>query len=444
MINITSLANFLSINAKDIKEIDTFDRDDGNFITITLNKVECCCTHCHNTSYVFKEYRIREIKHALFIGKKTTFLLKSRRYKCLSCGKTFMEPNILAPRKSRISYESIMVILDAARKYNATWKEIGEKAHVSDETAINVFDRYVNLPRGKLSRVISIDECYNKHQFDKPYSCIIFDFLQTKIIDVIEDRSKLNLSHYFSKIPREEREMVQYVVIDMWEPYLDIATIYFPNAVVAIDSFHVIKEIGFALDKVRKRIMNGYPKGTTEYYLLKKWNDTLFSEYKPWEDKFKLTRLGGKWVNKYQLQQMILDINEELKIAHTFYKMYKHRNQITNVEAAEDMLEDFINDKQIIKIQEFIPVIQMLSNWKEWIINSFNIVNERRISNGPIEGFNSNFKKMMTVSNGLFSHLRFRNRLMYCYNRPNCIVPVKTRIIKKSRGERGSYKKPEH
>ena len=442
MINITSLANFLSINPKDIKEIDTFERDNGNYITITLNKVDCCCTHCHNASYVFKEYRIREIKHALFIGKKTTFLLKSRRYRCLECGKTFMEPNILAPRRSKTSYETIMVVLDAARKYNATWKEIGEKAHVSDETAINIFDRYVNLPRGKLSKVISIDECYNKHQFDKPYSCIIFDFLNTKIIDVIEDRSKLNLSHYFSKISREERENVQYVVIDMWEPYLDVVSIYFPNAVVAIDSFHVIKEIGFALDKVRRRIMNGCQKGTTEYYLLKKWNETLFSEYKPWDDKFKLTRLGGKWFNKHQIQQMILNINDDLKTAHEFYRMYKYRNQITNIEGAEEMLNDFINDRKIIKINEFLPIIQMLINWKEWIINSFNLVDDRRISNGPIEGFNSNFKKMMTVSNGLYSHQRFRNRLMYCYNRPNCIVPVKTRIMKKARGKRGPYKKP--
>lgn len=442
MINISSLANFLSINPNDIKEIDTFDRDDGNYVTITLNKVDCCCTHCHNASYTFKEYRIREIKHALFIGKKTTFLLKSRRYRCLECGKTFMEPNILAPRRSKTSYETIMVVLDAARKYNATWKEIGERAHVSDETAINIFDRYVNLPRGKLSKVISIDECYNKHQFDKPYSCIVFDFLNTKIIDVIEDRSKLNLSHYFSKIPKEERELVQYVVIDMWEPYLDVATIYFPNATVAIDSFHVIKEVGFALDKVRRRIMNGCQKGTTDYYLLKKWNETLFSEYKPWDEKFKLTRLGGKWFNKYQIQQMILNINNDLKTAHEFYRMYKYRNQITNIEVAEEMIDSFINDTKIIKIGEFLPVIQMLINWKEWIINSFNVVNDRRISNGPIEGFNSNFKKMMTVSNGLYSHQRFRNRLMYCYNRPNCLVPVKTRIIKKTRGARGPYKKP--
>ncbi|MBO6261123.1 MAG: transposase, partial [Bacilli bacterium] len=48
--------------------------------------------------------------------------------------------------------------------------------------------------------------------------------------------AKVNLGRYLSKISREERLNVKYVVIDMWEPYLDIASIYFPDAIVAIDS----------------------------------------------------------------------------------------------------------------------------------------------------------------------------------------------------------------
>jgi len=267
MINISSLCNFLSMDSKEIEEISSVTNDKGNFIILTLKKKECICPHCNSTHFKFKEYYKREIKHALFLNVATIFLLKNRRYQCLECNKTFVEKNNLAPKKSRISYETIFTILEAARAWNSTWKEIGKKAHVSDQTAINIFDKYVNPQRLRMPKIISIDECYNKHQFNKPYSCIFFDFLNTKIIDVIEDRSKYSLARYLSKIPRDERLNVKYVVIDMWEPYLDIATLYFPDAIVAIDSFHVLKEIGFALDKVRRRIMSGYSKSTSEYYL---------------------------------------------------------------------------------------------------------------------------------------------------------------------------------
>ena len=442
MINISSLANFLSIDAKEIDDISSVTTKNGNFITITLKKKECFCPNCHESHYELKEYYKRKIKHALFLNMPTTFLLKNRRYRCLECGKTFVENNNLAPKKSRVSYETIYIVLEAAKEWNATWKNIGKRGHVSDETAINIFDRYVNPSRGKMPKVLSIDECYNKHQFNKAYSCIFFDFLASKIIDVIEDRSKINIGRYLSKIPREERLNVKYVVIDMWEPYLDIASIYFPDAIVAIDSFHVLKEMGSALDKVRRRIMNGYSKGSEEYYLLKKWNDLLYNDQKSWGEKMKIKGLGNRWYNKYQLQQKILNIHPDLKIAQEFYILYKRQNQVTNIEGAEAMIDSFINHKDILKVKEFISIVQMLINWKEYIINSFNIVDGRRISNGPIEGFNSNFKKMMSVANGLYSFQRFRNRLMYCYNKPNCLSPVREVIKKRPRGKRGPYKKP--
>lgn len=441
MITITSLANFLSMEAKEIAEIATVTTENGNLITITLKKKEGFCPHCHSSRYVFKEYRNRQIKHALFINVSTTFILRNRRYRCLECNKTFIESNALAPKKSRVSYQTIQTVLESAKAYNATWKEIGKKAHVSDVTAIDIFDRYVNLPRGKMANVISIDECYNKHQFNKPYSCILFDFLTSKIIDVIEDRSKLNLGRYLSKISREERVNVQFVVIDMWEPYLDVAGIYFPKAVIAIDSFHVLKEMGFALDKTRRRVMSGYEKGSEAYYLLKKWNHLLFHEQKVWGEKTKIRGLGNRWYNEYQLKQKIIEIHPDLKTAHEFYLLYKRSNQLTNFAGAEAMIETFINHKAAVKVMEFIPIIRMLINWKTYIVNSFMTVDNRRISNGPLEGFNSNFKKMMTVANGLYSFSRFRNRLMYCYNKPNCLSPVKARINKRKRGKRGAYKK---
>ena len=441
MINISSLANFLTIDAKEIEDISTLTTKNGNTIKKKKKRKESCCPRCFSSHYELKEYRIRKIKHALFINKETTFLLKARKYRCLECNRTFMENNNLSPKRSRVSYETIYTVLEAAKRYNSTWKEIGRIAHVSDETAINIFDRYVNLPRRKMPKVLSIDECYNKHQFNKPYSCIMFDFLATKIVDVIEDRSKYNLSNYFSKLNKEERENVQYVVIDMWEPYLDIATRYFHDATIAIDSFHVLKEMGFALDKVRRRIMSGYTKGSKEYYLLKKWNDLLFSEYKPWGEKMKIKGLDNGWYNKYQIQQKILEIHSDLKTAHGFFILCKRQNQVTNIEYADEMIDGFINNEEIIDVEEFIPIIKMLTNWKEYIVNSFNIVDGRRISNGPIEGFNSNFKKMMTVGNGLYSFARFRNRLIYCYNKPNCFTPVKKKIEKRPRGKRGTYKK---
>lgn len=364
MITIPILANFLSIDKKEIKEINVIEQNKEQIIVITPVSKICSCPNaeCGCDKTFFKGYRNRKIKHSLFLNKPTTFIYRIRMDRCSRCNKSFSESNSFAPKYSRVSHETIQTVLEAARNYNSTWKEISEKAHVSDTTAINIFDRYVNLSRRILPRVMCIDECYNKHQFSKPYSCILFDFLNSKIVDVVEDRSKHHLSSYFNKIKITERQNVEYIIIDMWEPYLDLANIFFPNAIVAIDSFHVMKEIGFALDKVRRRVMHKYPAGTKEYYLLKHWNRTLFFEQKIYEEKHKIRGYENKYLNRHQIQKLILDLDPELKIAQDFYIRYKNMNKLTKHENASEKIEELINDKIITNVIEFIPVIQMLQN----------------------------------------------------------------------------------
>src|SRR5574344_531301 len=82
-------------------------------------------------------------------------------------------------------------------------------------------------------------------------------FDRMKIVDVLKGRDKLTISNYLGAISQEERANVEYVSIDMWDPYRDLATRYFPNAKVCVDSFHVMENMSRALDYVRCRIMRG-------------------------------------------------------------------------------------------------------------------------------------------------------------------------------------------
>ena len=58
----------------------------------------------------------------------------------------------------------------------------------------------------------------------------------------------------------------------MWENYRDLAHRYFPNALVCVDSFHVVKNVNYAFDRVRIRIMNSYDRASEEYRLLKRFH----------------------------------------------------------------------------------------------------------------------------------------------------------------------------
>lgn len=65
----------------------------------------------------------------------------------------------------------------------------------------------------------------------------------------------------------------------MWDTYRDISKIYFPKALIAVDSLHIISRLNEAMDAIRIKIMRKYDKRTTDlskndkfYFMLKKFH----------------------------------------------------------------------------------------------------------------------------------------------------------------------------
>ncbi len=121
-----------------------------------------------------KEWKTKKISHPLIQNKITILFIKYPRYKCKSCGSTYSQNCIYSPKQSRLSYEMIHQILLKLQKYNATFSSVANELNVSSTTIQNVFDNYVNPTRKKLTRVISIDEFYNKKPIHSTLFCCYF------------------------------------------------------------------------------------------------------------------------------------------------------------------------------------------------------------------------------------------------------------------------------
>lgn len=127
--------------------------------------------------------------------------------------------------------------------YNLTM--ISDELGISTTQLSKYFDSYITIPPRSLTECLWIYELHS-HELSRrnsSYLCILVDNERRTVWDVLDSRSKMTLSLFFSKISREERTKVKYVTIDMWEPYKDVVRTYFPNCVIAVDPFHVIKHL---------------------------------------------------------------------------------------------------------------------------------------------------------------------------------------------------------
>ena len=155
------------------------------------------------------------------------------------------------------------------------------------------------------------------------------DGIKKKPIDIIECRYKSHLFSYFNKFSLNERKNVKYIVIDLWRPYKDLATVYFPNATIIADRFHYARYATEAVDKIRKRIQKKLPTKERKYF--KHSRKLLLSRYDNLNEK-----------QRKELEYMLINYSEDLRIA------YREKEELL------DIIHGLYGNKSIEKINEWV------------------------------------------------------------------------------------------
>lgn len=368
----------------------------------------------------------------------------SRRYKCKICGTTQMEENPFTFSGMQESYSLMRRVMVELRNPNYTYYDIAQRLHVSPTTVQRYADSWIVIPRQKLTESIGIDEYHSPvlGVRGSSYLCIIVDNVGRKLLEVLPSRKKEYLLKYFKGIPLDERKTVKYVTIDMWEAYRDVAKEVFPNCIVAVDPFHVVKDIGTAFTKYRVRLMNQYPYDSNGYYLLKKWHRLLETDICLDNEPKYNHRFKAK-VNYRDIFNMLLELNSDFTKAYRLKEKYRAFNKNCTYEDAREELDALILECSHISAHEFSGIPNMLYHWKEEIINSFlRPYDDRKLSNSLSENINGKINTYVNISRGLSNFQRFRNRMIFAFN--DSVFYSITEFLsslKQKKKPRGKYKK---
>ena len=122
-----------------------------------------------------------------------------------------------------------------------------------------MFDEKVKyVPRRKMPHVLCIDEIKFSEELDQKYCCVLYDFENKEIVDIIKNRQMPFLREYFSNIPIKERENTKVFISDMYDAYASVCTSYFPKAIHVVDMFHIVTQLTRAVNTLRVNTMNSY------------------------------------------------------------------------------------------------------------------------------------------------------------------------------------------
>jgi len=259
------------------QEVNPIKTDTGYLYYLEQSKSQVECPFCQRAKLYVKGYYETKINVTINSNETDILLIKRIRYTCRYCNKSF------SPKLERIDpYSNISNLVksnitnDFFKKN--TFKEIAERYNVTTSYVLQLFDStFPYVPRVELSEIVCIDEFHFSKVYDQTYCCLLCDFNNKKIIDVIKNRQKAYLDEYFSRISSIELSNVRYYISDMYDEYRTIKKKYFPDAVHIIDLFHIITQSVDAVDRLRVLAMkNSVEIYSMEYNFMKKnWQSFL-------------------------------------------------------------------------------------------------------------------------------------------------------------------------
>lgn len=358
-------------------------------IYLELPRKKHICPACGAATDVIHDYRMQTIKD-IPLARNSFLHLHKRRYRC-ECGKRFFEENPFLPRYYRVTNRLVTSIVHSFEKLQSA-KEIGAQFNVSGTTAMRYF-KCVNYKPTQLPEVISLDE-FKGNSGGQKYNSIVADPKNHKIIDILPNRFESSLIQYFLQF--ESRKDVKCFVCDMNPHFREVAKVCFKNAVIVADRYHVIRQVFWAMERVRKNEQDKLSKNYRKYF--KKSRHLLM---KPIE------KLNDDEMDRFALM---------FEIAPRLADAYRLKNEFLTVIRSEssakgkDKLIDWLWSAEVMALPEFEDCIKAYHNWFNEILNSMDVP----WSNGFVEGCNNKTKVLKRVCFGMRNFNNFRNRILFC------------------------------
>lgn len=226
--------------------------EEAILITACSTNSSSRCPDCQQISSQVHSTYMRSPQALPSSGRPVRLLLRVRRFRCANprCRrKTFAEPfpHLLAPRAQRTSsVRDLLRVIGEAMGGEAGARLSQKLAMKCSPATLLRLVRHSPLPSSAHVRVVGVDEwAWRKGQ---RYGTLLVDLEQQRPIDLLADASAESFVQWLQAHPS-----VEIVSRDRGTTYADGATRGAPHALQIADRWHLLHNLGEALEKVLAR-----------------------------------------------------------------------------------------------------------------------------------------------------------------------------------------------
>lgn len=339
--------------------------------------------------------------------------LNIHRYRCPDCGYvfpdefTFYEKNEHITKRLKQEFVKRCIGLE-------TFRHIAKDYSVDGKTVAKAFNEYADTHRDKsvltyTPEILGIDEAH----IDDNFRLVVTDILNKKLLDIKKNNNSNTVKAYLRTL---DKSICKCVTMDFAEHYAYCVKAVLPKAIIVIDKYHVIQDIGRCVDRVRINLQNHYRKLGYDIRIFKS-SKRLFGTN--WED---LTPNGMDKLNEWF--KAFPELYEAYMVKQTFRDIYATAK--THSEALV-MYDAWLN--AIPNYEEFNPIRTTFRKRRDHITNYWHY----HWTNAFTESTNNSIKDIEKRGRGYkFDVLRDRCMLSINNPKPEKFSHKKVVYVKKS------------
>ncbi|MBF0787081.1 MULTISPECIES: ISL3 family transposase [unclassified Streptococcus] len=359
------------------------------------------CPHCQGQVDKYDFQRESKLPFLDCAGYRILIRLKKRRFKCKDCGKISVAETSLTPKNHQIPTIVKQKVAQLLIE-KASMTAIADRLSSSTSTVIrklNEFTFKTNL--NSLPEMMSWDE----YAFKKgKMSFIVQDFNTNNIIAILNGRTQAVIQNRFLRYPRQVRNRVKIITMDMFSPYYDLAKKLFPYAKIVLDRFHIAQHLGRAMNRVRTQIMNAFDRKSHEYKTLKRYWKLIQHDSQKLSDKCFYRPTFRMHLTNKEVVEHLLGCSDELRKHYDLYQLLLFHFQEKQADHFFDLIEEQIDGVKPFFQTVFRTFMKDRDKIEKTLVLSY--------SNAKLEATNNIIKVIKRNAFGFWNFENFKKRIL--------------------------------
>jgi transposase len=227
------------------------------------------------------------------------------------------------------------------------------------------------------------------------YITLLTDLDASRVLDVVEERTSAAADQLWETLSPEQKQAVEAVAVDMWEPFITTLQKQVPDADIVHDKFHVSKYLGEAVDKVRRQ---------EHKELMAQGDETLKGTRQLW--LYNPQNFSPEQAEEFStLKDLQLKVARAWAAKELFSKFWNYQEEGW----ARRFFRDWFGWVSRSRLKPVIEVAQMLKRHLENLLTYL----RHHITNAVTEGLNSKIQSLKSAARGFRNFRNYRIRILF-------------------------------